>query len=313
MPNRGTIVTRLASALRANGHEIIVAPVGGERGAQRYLRARVQVAEAVARVRPQILHIHYGMSGLAVPSLRVPIVTSFYGDDLNGTWHPIVGTTLKSHLGTLVSQMTAARSARCIAVSKALRDKLWLKAWRQKTAVIRDAVDPGLFRPLPQEDARRRLGLCDKGVLVLFPHDVTQATKRVELARQAVDAFKASGMRAELWIVNGKPPDEMPLYYAAADVMLITSAREGGPSSAKEALACGVPVVSVSTGDLELFDDAPDGMFRSDPRPADLSRALSRAIEPRNSPRRSLLPKGLTLQAAVQAMDAVYRAAVGPR
>src|SRR2546430_1150755 len=123
-PQRGIIVARVAEALRALGHQVELFPLGHEGGPLRYVRARTHVAKAVRKHAPAVVHAHFGYSGLAIPALPVPIVTSFYGDDLNGTWIPGGGTTMKSKCGVLISQFVALRSTRCIAVSETLRERL---------------------------------------------------------------------------------------------------------------------------------------------------------------------------------------------
>jgi hypothetical protein len=257
--------------------------------------------------------VHFGYSGIAVPAMNVAVVTSFYGDDLNGTWASGGSTTLKSKLGVFISQFVALRSVRCIAVSEALRDRLWFAAARRKTVVVRDAVDPLLFRPHNRDEARARLGLSATEVLILFPHDVGQATKRLGLAQAAVSELQESEPLARLWVVNRKPPDDMPWYYSAADAMIISSALESGPSSAKEALACGLPVVAVPVGDVQLFEDVPEAMLRAEPTARALAQGLSRALDVSRTPRRSRLPNHLTLSSAAARIEAVYRAATGAR
>jgi len=311
-PLRGLIVERLAGAIRALGHRVEFVKLGVGKP-HRYVGARRRVAEAIRLMKPDVVHVHFGYSGLAVPHHAPPIVTSFYGDDLHGTWHDGGGTTLKSKVGILVSQVVALRSTRCIVVSQGLRERLWFAAARHKTTVVRDAVDPQLFRPLPRDSARARFGIEPDSIRILFPHDVSQPTKRLWLAQAAVDQFKAIEPKAQLWIVNGKPPDDMPWYYAAADVMVITSALESGPSSAKEALACGLPVVAVPVGDVQLFEDAPGAMLRAEPRPNELAEALRRAISSAPAVRRSRLPNALTLDAAAARIEEVYQTTLALR
>src|SRR5205807_2592133 len=185
-PLRGVIVTRLANALRSLGHRIEMFELGVSGGPGRYFAARKGVAALVETLRPDVVHAVFGYSGLAVPLGPVPLVTTFNGDDLNGTVASNGHITLRSRLGILLSQWVAYRSARCIAVSALLRDRIWLSTVRKRTVVIRDAVDTMLFRPLPKLTARARLGVSPDQVLVIFPHDVAQPTKRVELAESAV-------------------------------------------------------------------------------------------------------------------------------
>ena len=185
---------------------------------------------------------------------------------------------------------------------------------RRKTAVIRDAVDTSIFHPLPRVEARGRLGLSLDEVLVIFPHDVTQPTKRFWLAERAIENLRAWLPEARLWLVNGRPPDEMPWYYAAADAMIVTSVREGGPSSVKEALACGVPVVSVDVGDTTIFSQADGWVVRADSAPNSLANALRDVLnKTAREPRASRLPEGLDMSNAALEMESVYRTALQRR
>jgi len=301
---------RLIGALRALGHHVELFELGAGVGGLGYVRSRKRVAKTIRTLSPDVVHVHYGPCGLAVPPTNVPLVTTFVGDDLNGTPDRAGRTTWKSRAGILLSHYAAWRSRRCVTVSKTLRSRLRMAALRHRTVVIRDPVDPALFCPLPRAEARQRLGLPSDAVLVIFPHDTTQPTKRLWLAEAAVAELQRTVPAAKLWVVNGKPPDEMPWYYAAADVMIVTSLREGGPSSVKEALACGIPVVSVAVGDTELFGEVPDGIRVAADNPAALAAALHDALKMPREPRRSLLPPGLELRQAAQAVVAVYREAM---
>lgn len=310
-PLRGVIVERHAEALRARGHRVEFVQLGVG-GSWRYLWSRRRTRRAIATVRPHVIHVHFGYSGLAVPRTSIPIVCTFYGDDLNGTATRSGRLTWKSRIGILISHFVAWRSTRCITVSESLRSRLWTAALRSKTTVIRDAVDPAVFRPIPRAEARAHLDLSESEVLVLFPHAADVATKRVWLAEAAVRRLQRTVPAARLWVVNGRPPDEMPWYYGAADVMIVTSVLEGGPSSVKEALACGLPVVSVAVGDTKLFEEAPEAMRRAGADPESLAEALTEVLRTAGA-RRTLLPDTLTLSRAAQSLEDVYRQMVVAR
>jgi len=51
-------------------------------------------------------------------------------------------------------------------------------------------------------------------------------------------------------LVGFKTPDEVKKYYQNSDVYLLTSFAEGTPTSALEAMACGLPIVSSNAGGL---------------------------------------------------------------
>jgi glycosyltransferase involved in cell wall biosynthesis len=153
-------------------------------------------------------------------------------------------------------------------------------------------VYPGvteLYRPKPPEAVqqfRRRHGLPER----FFVHVGTlQPRKNLERLISAFARFKrASGQTHALMLVGGKgwlyegllqharqenvegsvhfvgfaPPDEAPLWYAAAEVMVFPSLYEGFGFPIVEAMACGTPVLSSTASCLpeaagdaaELFD-----------------------------------------------------------
>jgi glycosyltransferase involved in cell wall biosynthesis len=92
----------------------------------------------------------------------------------------------------------------------------------------------------------------------------------------------------------------MPLYYAAADALLLTSESEGSPNSVKEALACELPVVSVEVGDVrERIEGAPScAVVARDPDA--IARAVERALD---NPR----PGGLRAHVQELSIDVIAR------
>ena len=98
----------------------------------------------------------------------------------------------------------------------------------------------------------------------------------------------------------------MPAVYRAADALIVTSDLEGGPSSVKEAIACGLPVVSVPVGDVDVLREASDICVIAPRAPIELARALRGAIECGSGARRSHLPPELELGNAVTLVRAVY-------
>ena len=197
---------------------------------------------------PDVVHAHFGTVTALFTAFvaQVPIVITFRGSDLN----PAPGdNAIRSWIGRVFSQLAALRAARIICVSDQIRDRLWWR--RERTAVIPSGVDTKLFFARPRNEARARLGWPEAEQVVVFNAGSNPVGKRLDLARlAAAEAEKICGPIRLMVLTGQVPPTEMPFYLSAADSLLFTSDWEGSPNVVKEALACGLPVVSVDVGDV---------------------------------------------------------------
>lgn len=117
-------------------------------------------------------------------------------------------------------------------------------------SIIPSGVDLSKFKPMNQTEARKAIGWNVTDHHVIFPYHKGHEKKRYSVAEKTVEnANKALDTTVQLQHVHSADHDEMPLYYNAADALLLTSLREGSPNSVKEAMACNVPVVSTDVGD----------------------------------------------------------------
>ena len=234
-PSFGVFVADQVAALRATGEvEVEVFHWDARRRPWRYALAALELA--LTTVDADIVHAHYGLSGLvalAAPR-RLPLVLTVHGRDCH---HPVVKR---------LTGLVARRAAAVVAVS----DELARQCPFPVAAVIPPGVDLEQFRPLPRHEARARLGLdaASGRRLVVFPADPQRPEKRFADALALVDRLAAGGTDVELRAVYGRPRAEMPLWLNAADAVLITSEREGYGLACVEALACDVPVLSTPVG-----------------------------------------------------------------
>ena len=113
-------------------------------------------------------------------------------------------------------------------------------------------------------------------VLFVCADAALPAVKRPDLALAVLKEVKKTLPDAELKIVAGRPQEELPDYYNAADVLLLTSANEGSPNVVKEALACNLPVVSTIVGDVPQILSGITNCHFCSADPAELS---SRVVE----------------------------------
>jgi teichuronic acid biosynthesis glycosyltransferase TuaC len=135
-----------------------------------------------------------------------------------------------------------------------------------------------MFRPMPQAEARARLGLPADRRLVLFAAPPTNPRKRHCLACAAVDRLDPA-LCAELVVATRVSHASMPLYMSACDAVILTSTHEGSPNVVKEALACDLPVAAVDVGDVRLrIGDVEGCVVFADDRPETLAAGLDRVL-----------------------------------
>ena len=171
----------------------------------------------------------------------------------------------RTWLGILLSNIAALKADALICVSEQLRQALW---WRGGAAtVIPDGVNLERFTPIDRDVARRTLGWPLGQRVVVMDAARDPINKGLAVAEAAMEKVRAIFPDAELRVFSGVKPDEMPLHYSAADVLLCASRQEGSPNVVKEALACNCPVVATRVGDVEerLVSVTPSKVVSRDP------------------------------------------------
>jgi len=161
---------------------------------------------------------------------------------------------------------------RIIAISESSRDELLGLGIvpSEKVTVVHLGYDEKLYKPLPKQEARQKLGLPREAKIVLnvgtedARKDIPTLLKAVYNLQQTIpnlmlirvggtnpanDAIKKQIMLRQYQNI---PEAELPLLYSASDVFAFPSIYEGGIAYPPlEAMACGVPTIITSA--LELF------------------------------------------------------------
>jgi glycosyltransferase involved in cell wall biosynthesis len=123
---------------------------------------------------------------------------------------------------------------------------------------------------------KEKLGWKTNSFHVLFASSNGDPVKRPALAKAAVAQMSHGDRPPELHYLTGVPNAEVPVWLNASDALLLTSMHEGSPTVVKEALACGLPVVSVDVGDVAERVEGIEGCHLSQAQPADLAAKLCR-------------------------------------
>lgn len=198
-----------------------------------------------------------------------------------------------------------------------------------------NGVDSELFQPGPRPAARARLGAtsdCPGGRLVLVvghlierkrpllaleafamgagPEDCLVFVGRGPLAGAVEAEARRRGMGDRVRCVGEADPERLADWYRAADLLLLTSSREGRPNVVLEALASGLGVVATDAGGTrELLDGTPGTLVESDDV-GSVAAALGAALADPPGPQACRAAVGAyTWSAAIEALEGVLEAA----
>lgn len=277
-PGNGVFVAEQIKGLRSIGVDVRVLFVDRRReGPLAYFRMRARIREAITEFDPQVIHVMYGgvLAERVVSRFHTrPVVITFHGSDLLGENLSGWRRKLVSRLGVRCSRRAARQANAVVVVARHLVDALKDAVPRHQVRVIPCGIDLNRFEPRDTQVCRRQLGWSPESFHVLFASSNGDPVKRPWLARAAVDQCGGSDQPVELHFLSGVPNPEVPVWLGAADVLLLTSAHEGSPTVVKEALACGLPVVSVDVGDVAERIQGIAGCHLASPDPESLAAKL---------------------------------------
>jgi glycosyltransferase involved in cell wall biosynthesis len=262
-----------------------------------------QIRGAIAGRSFDLVDAHYAYPDGAAASrlarvLGVPFVLTVRGSDLE--------VLPKNPAQRAPIARTLREASAVIAVSRSLeRLAIELGTPAERVHVVPNGVDTARFRPLDRAAAREGLGLPTEGRILLAVGRL-DPIKGLDLLLEATAALRArpEGAGASLHLVGDGPerkpieaaiprlglgsaatlhgtvaPEALPLWYAASDVVCLTSHSEGCPNVVTEALACGRPVVAAAVGGVpDLVQDGENGFLIAERDPALVADGIARAL-----------------------------------
>lgn len=229
---------------------------------------------------PLIIHAQYGSYTAFLCSLfsfNRSFVVTFRGSDLNLNANISNTNILRGILGYLLSQISAVFACRIVCVSEGLKKRIWLG--KSKTKIIPDGVDLDSFLPGSLSEARSMLGITENARVLLFNAGYNPKIKRRDLSDQVAHILKQRIEGFRYIVMEGQvSSDEVPFYLQASDCLLVTSDSEGSPCIVKEALACGLPIVSVDVGDVVQMTKGVSQCWVVEREVAELAECVEEAI-----------------------------------
>jgi glycosyltransferase involved in cell wall biosynthesis len=254
-------VLEQVEALRGEGVEVDFFGIVGK-GFGGYLKNRDLLLLKIESFKPDLIHAHYGLSGLLANLQRkVPVVTTYHGCDINKTSLRILSifAIVLSKFNIFVSQKQVRQV------------KLFLRGFD----VIPCGIDYSLFYATPKAEARLKLGIDKEKKIVLFSSTFKRPEKNAALALEAMKQVPD----AELVELDGYTREQVRLLMNACDVGLLTSTREGSPQFVKELLACNRQVISTNVGDVEETISNIKGCFIVPFEATEVAKAIKSSFE----------------------------------
>jgi glycosyltransferase involved in cell wall biosynthesis len=281
-----------ARALEAQGCVIRFFGLQGK-GIGGYTRNLPLLKNEIKAFQPDIIHAHYGLSGLcANMQRRNPVVTTYHGSDIN------------DKKALRFSKMAMRLSAWNFFVSRQTLGKAQLK---KNYSLLPCGIDLSELQLTGKTEARQQMHLTHDKKYVLFAGAFDNRVKNAPLAQQAIENLHDD--RVTLLELKGYTREEVTLLMCAADALIMTSFSEGSPQVIKETLACGCPIVSVDVGDVKERVEGVDGCYVAKTRESnELADLLRKALlfEGKTKGREKIVADGLDNRQVAEELLTIY-------
>src|SRR5918997_6788365 len=272
-----------------------------------------------AGVRYDVVHAHYWLSGWVAELARryweTPFVQMFHTTaHMKNAVAEHADRETDLRLQTEKRLLTLADGI--IAANPDERaDLIWrMGVPTEKVCTIPPGVDLELFQPRSRASSRSEIGIGPDERIVLFvgridpikgidtlidAAEIMLSTRSVEPAptflivggdlgpdgapvgplADVANSIERRGIAASFRLVGSQPQDQLPVFYAAADVVAVPSRYESFGLVAVEALACGKPVVASRVGGLRFtIDEGTTGFLVKPQSPPALAEALEQIL-----------------------------------
>jgi len=266
-------------------------------GIKNYIKSIFKLRRFLKNNEFDLVHAHYSFSGfIAALAFKKPVICSLMGSDI-------------FQLGKLHLFITRFFSI-----------FLW-KATIVKTKQMHSKIHPSLiipnglnltnFRQILKQESFNQVGFSEHKKHILFvAQDPDSKVKNMKLASQAIQ--QVGEVDIELQIISGKSFEELPYYYCAADLLILTSLSEGSPNVIKEAMACNCPIVSTDVGDVKEIIGNTDGCYICTSDPKDVAEKIELALEfartkGRTNGRQRIIELGLDSETIARRIVEVYK------
>lgn len=261
------------------------------------VQAGVELYRLFRELRPDIVHTHNPKPGvygrLAAKAARVPAVVN----TVHGLYATPDDPKVKRTTVYAIERIAAAASdAELVQNPEDLETLARLRVPRSRLQLLGNGIDLQRFRPDPEarRRVRKELEVDEDTVVALavgrlvrekgYP-ELFEAARLLSGAVQVVIAGPSDPGKADALTSHDVPSyvkslghrNDVEALYAAADIYVLASHREGFPRSAMEAAAMGLPIVATDIrGCRQVVDHEVTGLMVPVRNPSALAEAIQR-------------------------------------
>ena len=244
---------------------------------------------------PDLIHSHtlFPCAALARQLgdwLEVPVVGTVHGWDFDGALHGRPGGQIRA--------MVAGLDALVVVKEADVEVGRTLKAPIVEQIACHVHVDPRWCEAAGPGTSTWRQGLLG----LLFPADVRRPEKDHALFEAAAAELSGRGWTVETSALGGVSREEVWQRMAAADVVVLTSLREGSPQVVKEARVVGARVASTDVGDVGSY--LPAAVVARGRDAESMADAIEAALDA--DLKWPALPERYTAEGVLGALEALY-------
>lgn len=233
----------------------------------------ISIKKIVKQEKIELLHAHWilpnGFTAIIYKTIfnpRIKVLATIHGSDFWG-FRNFIGNSLKRFCLRNIDRITV--------VSQALKEEVIKLGYLKPVPVCSMGVDTKKFSPLKKDlDLRKELKIFGafllfvgilveaKGIRLLInamPHVLSRfpETKLVvigdgTLKQEMIELANVQNIQESIIFLGELPHDELPRYYATADLFILPSESEGWPVVVMEALSSGTPCL---VSDIPAFKE----------------------------------------------------------
>lgn len=249
-----------ANSLTEEGIDLSFFQISGK-GVKGYLKNIIPLRRFLKKTTFDVVHAHYGFCGIVAVLARKKekLVVSFMGEsELTLDKYGKVNLALRI---TVFLHKLFAKHFFDLVIFKSMNLQTHISGIRHKSEVLPNGVNTARFRPLNRDQARNELGLNPSDKVILWIGDKSREVKGFKIARDAIQIVKDSYPNLKFLEINGVNNVNLPNYYNASNLFLLSSLSEGSPNVVKEAMACNTPVVATDVGDVRELFQGVNGLY----------------------------------------------------